>query len=338
MHQVMIHPASYDTVRAAIDRAFNLFPQDLKDKKIVIKPNVLRGSEAAEGIVTHPAVLAAVVDKVETMGPASIVVGDNPGLFSYGANEAAFEQTGLMAAAGGHYRNIGLDAVSLPFQPDFMDTVNVSRAIVDADIVISLPKFKTHGLTVVTGAIKNSYGILPGAQKARLHRLAGNPSRFHDLVVEVFRLRIPDLFIVDAVVGMEGNGPASPELREIGLILAGDNAVAVDAVMAAMMGLDPGRLRFLRRAAEAGSGNLEHGGDPHRRQVWCPWTISSFRHWAARPSRTTRRSRTCWKAKPGSRPGRIRTAARPAAPAWSSVRPRPCPCPTICPRWTWAFA
>lgn len=254
MHKVMIHPASYETVRAAIDHIFDLFPQDLKDKKVVIKPNVLRGSEAAEGIVTHPAVLAAVVDKVQTMGPASIVVGDNPGLFSYGANEAAFEQTGLMAAARGTYRNIGLDAVALPFNPDFMETVNVSRAIVEADIVISLPKFKTHGLTVMTGAIKNSYGILPGAQKARLHKIAGNPSRFHDLVVEVFRLRVPDLFIVDAVVGMEGNGPASPDLREIGLILASDNAVAMDAVIATMMGLDPERLRFLQRAAEAGLG------------------------------------------------------------------------------------
>jgi uncharacterized protein (DUF362 family)/ferredoxin-like protein FixX len=254
MHQVMIHPATYETVRAAIDRAFDLFPRDLKDKKVLIKPNVLRASDAAEGIVTHPAVLAAVVDKVETLAPASIIVGDNPGLFSYGANEAAFEQAGLMAAARGYYRNIGLDAVRMPFHPDFMDTVNVSRAIVDADIVISLPKFKTHGLTVMTGAIKNSYGLLPGAQKARLHKIAGSPARFHDLVVEVFRLRVPDLFILDAVVGMEGNGPASPDLREIGLILAADNAVALDAVMASMMGLDPGRLRFLQRAAESGLG------------------------------------------------------------------------------------
>ncbi|WP_319407119.1 DUF362 domain-containing protein [uncultured Desulfosarcina sp.] len=254
MHQVMIHPATYDTVRASIDKAFDLFPQDLRGKKVLIKPNVLRGSEAAEGIVTHPAVLAAVVDKAETLGSASIIVGDNPGLFSYGANEAAFEQTGLMAAARGTYRNIGLDAVSRPFNPDFMETVNVSRAILEADVVISLPKFKTHGLTVMTGAIKNSYGFLPGAQKARLHKIAGNPDRFHDLVVEVFKLRVPDLFIVDAVVGMEGNGPASPELREIGLILAADNAVALDAVMATMMGLEPGRLRFLRKAAEAGLG------------------------------------------------------------------------------------
>lgn len=260
MHQVMIHPATYDTVRASIDRAFDQFPQALNGKKILIKPNVLRGSEAAEGIVTHPAVLAAVVDKVEALGPASIVVGDNPGLHSYGANEAAFEQTGLMAAARGYYRNIGLDAVPVPFHVDFMQTVNVSRAILEADIVISLPKFKTHGLTVMTGAIKNSYGILPGAQKARLHKIAGNPDRFHDLVVEVFKLRVPDLFIVDAVVGMEGNGPASPDLREIGLILAADNAVALDAVMAALMGLDPGRLRFLRKAAEAGLGTWNLDG------------------------------------------------------------------------------
>jgi ferredoxin len=74
-------------------------------------------------------------------------------------------------------------------------------------------------------------------------------------VVEVFKLRVPDLFILDAVVGMEGNGPASPELRDIGLILAADNAVALDAVMAVMMGLDPERLGFLRKAQADGLGD-----------------------------------------------------------------------------------
>jgi uncharacterized protein (DUF362 family)/Pyruvate/2-oxoacid:ferredoxin oxidoreductase delta subunit len=257
MHQVMIHPATYDSVRPAVDRAFERFPLAVHGKRVLIKPNVLRASQAAEGIVTHPAVLAAVVAKVETQGAAEIVVGDNPGLFSYGANEAAFEQTGLMAAANGCYRNIGLDAVAMALHPDFMETVNVSRAVVEADIVISLPKFKTHGLTVMTGAIKNSYGFLPGAQKARLHKRAGTPARFHDLVVEVFKLRVPDLFIMDAVVGMQGNGPASPDLRDIGLMLASDNAVALDAVVATMMGLDPGRLRFLVKAADAGLGSWD---------------------------------------------------------------------------------
>jgi uncharacterized protein (DUF362 family)/NAD-dependent dihydropyrimidine dehydrogenase PreA subunit len=198
-----------------------------------------------------------VVEKLESLGPAAIVVGDNPGLFSYGANEESFKKTGLLEAAKGYYRNIGEDACSMVFNPDFLPAVSVSRTVLEADVLISLPKFKTHGLTVITGAIKNSYGILPGAQKARLHQAAGSPARFHEAVVEVFRLRVPDLFILDAVVGMEGNGPASPELREIGLILASDNAVALDSVMAFMVGCDPARLRFLQKAREMGLGDYD---------------------------------------------------------------------------------
>jgi uncharacterized protein (DUF362 family)/NAD-dependent dihydropyrimidine dehydrogenase PreA subunit len=257
MQKVLIHPASYDDVREAVDRAFALFPVAIRGRKVLVKPNVLRAGAPHEGITTHPAVVRAVVEKVESLEPAELLVGDNPGLFNYGANERAFTNTGLLEAAGRHYRNIGLDSVMLPFDPAFMPAVSVSRAVLEADVVISLPKFKTHGLTVMSGAIKNSYGILPGAQKALLHRAAGSPERFHELVVEVFRLRVPDLFIVDAVVGMEGNGPVSPDLRDIGLLLAADNAVALDAVIATMMGLDPGRLGFLRRAREAGLGDFD---------------------------------------------------------------------------------
>ncbi len=257
MPKVMIHPAAYENVRQAVDRAFELFPLEIRGKTVLIKPNVLRISEAGEGIVTHPAVLRAVVEKVETMGPAAIVVGDNPGLFNYGANEESFQKTGLMEAAKGYYQNIGNNSFQVDFNPDFMPTVSLSQIIRDADIIISLPKFKTHGLTVMTGAIKNSYGFLPGAQKAMLHKAAGNPERFHQVIVEVFRLRVPDFFLVDAVVGMEGNGPASPDLREIGLILASDNAVALDAVMATMMGCKPEQLPFLRNAREAGLGDYD---------------------------------------------------------------------------------
>ena len=83
MHRVMIHPASYDSCRSAVERAFDLYPQEIANKKVVIKPNVLRMSTAEEHIVTHPALLQAVVEKVEQMSPAEIVVGDNPGIFSF---------------------------------------------------------------------------------------------------------------------------------------------------------------------------------------------------------------------------------------------------------------
>jgi uncharacterized protein (DUF362 family)/Pyruvate/2-oxoacid:ferredoxin oxidoreductase delta subunit len=257
MPRVMIHPATYENVGQAVERVFEIFPLALEGKRVLIKPNLLRATEAAEGIVTNPAVLRAVVEKVETMGPSSIVVGDNPGLFSYGANEESFRKTGLMEAAKGHYLNIGNESEKVDFNPDFMPEVSLSRAVLEADIIISLPKFKTHGLTVVTGAVKNSYGFLPGAQKARLHKAAGSPERFHEMLVDIFRLRVPDLFVVDAVVGMEGNGPACSDLRNIGLILASDNAVALDSVIATMMGCEPGRLRFLQKAKEVGLGDYD---------------------------------------------------------------------------------
>ncbi|MBM4326403.1 MAG: DUF362 domain-containing protein [Deltaproteobacteria bacterium] len=257
MTKVMIHPATYENVRQAVDRAFEIFPVDVQGKKALIKPNVLRASQASEAIVTNPQVLRAVVEKVETLRPASLIVGDNPGLFNYGANEECFRMTGLLEASKGYYLNIGNDSQKLDFNPDFMPAVSVSRSVLDADVIISLPKFKTHGLTVMTGAIKNCYGFLPGAQKAKLHKAAGNPERFHEVIVDVFRLRPPDLFIVDAVVGMEGNGPASPDLRNIGLVLASDNAVALDAVIATMMGCDPARLRFLQKAKDEGLGDYD---------------------------------------------------------------------------------
>ena len=257
MPKVMIHPATYENVRDAVDRAFQVFPVAVHGKKVLVKPNVLRSSEAREGIVTHPDVLRAVVEKVESMSPASLVVGDNPGLVSYGANEESFRTTGLIDASKGYYQNIGNDSLKLDFNANYMASVSISRAVLDADVIISLPKFKTHGLTVMTGAIKNSYGFLPGAQKARLHKAAGSPQRFHELIVDVFKLRIPDLFIVDAVIGMEGNGPASPDLRDIGLLLASDNAVALDAVIATMMGCEPGRLSFLQKAKEMGLGDFD---------------------------------------------------------------------------------
>jgi uncharacterized protein (DUF362 family)/NAD-dependent dihydropyrimidine dehydrogenase PreA subunit len=257
MHRVMIRQADYTDCLDAVTEAFDTFCPDVVGRKVLVKPNLLRASGANEGIVTHPAVLGAVIQCLESRGPGEIIVGDNPGLFSYGANEASFAQTGLMDAAGGYYRNMGEDSVEVAFDAFGMPSLGVSREVMDADLMISLPKFKTHGLTVVTGAIKNSYGILPGAQKAMLHRLAGSPKRFNDLVVDVFRLRVPDFFIVDAIVGMEGNGPASPDLRTINRLLAADNAVAMDATIARMMGLEPSRLRFLRRAVELGLGEIE---------------------------------------------------------------------------------
>lgn len=257
MHKVMIHPADYNNCREAIDKAFELFPLDIEGKTVMLKPNVLNDALPEEAVTTHPSFLRAVVEKLEDSGAAEITVGDNPGGRCYGANEETLRRCGLLDASKGHYKNIGNEAVVLDLESQFFKQLSVSRAIMEADIFISLPKFKTHGLTTLSGAVKNSYGILPGAQKANGHRLASNPQLFNELIVDVFGLRIPDLFILDAVLGMEGNGPVSRDLRDINRILAADNGVALDATIARMMGVDPGDVRFLQIAKERGLGNYE---------------------------------------------------------------------------------
>jgi uncharacterized protein (DUF362 family) len=99
MSKVMIYAATYENVYRAVEEVFELFPLELQGKKVFVKPNVLRASEAKEGFITHPEVLRAVVEKVKTTEAGSIVVSDNPGLFGYEENEESFKMIGLMEAA-----------------------------------------------------------------------------------------------------------------------------------------------------------------------------------------------------------------------------------------------
>lgn len=256
MSTVAIFEASYEDCQLAVERVFETFPLDLEGRKVVIKPNVLRGSAPEEGIVTHPSVLRAVVDEVARRRPASLIVGDNPGVFSYGMNEKAFQVTGLMEAAGSYYRNLGTDTVAREIDSPYIGHALIPRAIAEAEVYISLPKFKTHGLTGLSCAIKNNFGLLPGALKAQTHKNAGNPFNFAEALVDVFAVRIPDLVIVDGVLAMEGNGPASKDLINLGRILAGDDPVAVDAVVSYMMGF-PGLPRTVELAGARGYGTSD---------------------------------------------------------------------------------
>lgn len=212
MSTVAIMEASYEDCQQAVERIFQLFPLELEGKKVVIKPNVLRSATPEEGITTHPSVLKAVINEVVGRRPASVIVGDNPGVFSYGMNEKAFRDTGLMEAAGSYYQNLGAETVPREINSPYIERALISRAIIEADVYISMPKFKTHGLTGLSCAIKNNFGLIAGALKAQTHKKAGNPFNFAEALVDVFAIRVPDLVIVDGVVAMEGNGPASKDL------------------------------------------------------------------------------------------------------------------------------
>jgi Pyruvate/2-oxoacid:ferredoxin oxidoreductase delta subunit len=136
----------------------------------------------------------------------------------------------------------------------------IAKAVHDADAVISLPKFKTHGMMVLTGAVKNLFGCIPGPRKAQWHLNAGvNRDAFARMLVELSALIRPKLTIMDAVIGMEGNGPGSGTPRRLNLVLAGADPVSLDVVCGRIAGIDPLMLYIIKAASEAGIGETQLG-------------------------------------------------------------------------------
>lgn len=252
--KVMIREAEYADCQAVVDEIFAAFSPPVSGKKVLIKPNVLRTATPEEAVTTHPSVLRAVIKAVERLQPKQIVVGDNPGAASYGENRHSFDVCGLLAAAGPYYENLGGRVREVQLNSRLLPRAVVPKALLEADYVINLPKFKTHGLTGVTAAVKNCFGYLPGAQKANLHLTAGNPFDFAEALLDIFAFRPPDFAVVDGILAMEGNGPASKDIRHLGIILAGTDMIALDAVIGKIMNYPDGAIRTTVLGGERGFG------------------------------------------------------------------------------------
>lgn len=256
--KVIILESGYETCPEAVERVFAAFPLKIKGKNVVVKVNALRACDPdREAIVTHPALLKAVIGKLETMGPERIVVGDSVGTESYGNSRHVFQTTGLAEAAGPYYRNLSLNLKTVAAEKPFPRKVAVLRDVLEADVYISLPKMKTHGLTMLSGAVKNNYGLLAGAQKSWYHYHSERPEIFAEILIEMFRLRPPDLAIMDGILAMEGYGPCSPEARRVNKVLAAADAVALDAVLARMIGFGVDEVPYLRLARDLGVGQTD---------------------------------------------------------------------------------
>jgi len=248
--------ADYEGVEDRISKAFEEFPQQWSGKKVLVKPNMLNDRSPERGVTTHPSIVRAVTKWLLDAG-ADVTVGDNPGAVGRGANERCASGSGIADAALGCYTNISSDGVAMEVKSRFTRQLVVSRAVLDADILVSLPKFKTHALTQITGAIKNMFGILVGGEKGRMHAATGGYRSFSEALVDIYQIRPPDLVIMDAVIGMEGNGPSSGDSRHVGKIIVSDDGVAVDAVMTAMMGKKPEKIHMLKVAGRRGIGEID---------------------------------------------------------------------------------
>lgn len=220
-------------------------------KTVLVKPNLLGPFPPDSGVVTHPALIRVLRDELRRRG-CRVLVGDNPGVRGYGMVRRMARVTGVEEAAGDDFVNLGLRPRMVELASRYVDRVSICSEVFEVDHWISVPKFKTHISTVITGAIKNSYGLLVGGEKARLHSAAPRLEDFGELLVDIYALRPPDLVIMDAVVGMEGNGPSGGTPREIGLLLSSDSGGAMDLAVCFLMGIDPRRVPSQNHASKRG--------------------------------------------------------------------------------------
>ncbi len=109
------------------------FPLPIDGKKVMVKPNIVVRSKPEQGIVTHPSIVTTIMAQISSLGPARIVVGDNPNTDGYGENEATMHETGILAAANGCYENIGTHAFPVDSNPRFFQKLAISRAVFEAD-------------------------------------------------------------------------------------------------------------------------------------------------------------------------------------------------------------
>lgn len=222
--------------------------------RVLVKPNLLLAQVPEKAVTTHPEFVKAVVQRVKNAG-AIPLIGDSPGAVLRGVKRV-WERTGMLKVA----EELGVELVNfescgsekVKIDHPYISNVYISKAIFQADRIISLPKFKTHGLSLITGAVKNSYGFVPGVQKANLHKALPNPDDFSQLLVHIFKVREPDLILMDGILAMEGRGPSNGDPRWVGFILASDNAFALDMIVAYLMGYNPKKVETIRYAIEKG--------------------------------------------------------------------------------------
>jgi len=222
--------------------------------KVFVKINHLSPpSEAERGIVTHPAFVEAVLELLKRAG-AEIIAGDDIDSdagdgFQISGIRQMCEKAGVRLI---NLRETGF--VETSCEGHFLKKVYMSSTVLEADVIINLPKLKTHSLTVFTGGVKNMFGVIPQGLRTRFHAEYVRNEDFAHMLTDVFSVAVPHLTIMDGIIAMEGEGPADGKLRRVGVVLASRDAVALDAVATRIIGGNPLDIYTTRYSDERGLG------------------------------------------------------------------------------------
>lgn len=234
------------------------FDLPVQSKTVLLKPNLV-GLDSLNVMNTHPAVIAATREAFLKLGASEVFIGDGPAMDR--DTEAILESVNLRSFVGplaGIFRDLNLDdvaRVSLPTRASGLKELYLPKTVLGVDFLVSIAKLKTHHWAGVTLSLKNMFGIVPGGcygwPKNVLHWAGIDNS-----ILDINAVARPDFAIVDGIVGMEGNGPTQGTAKPAGVLIFGDDPIAVDATGCRVMGLKPEKVRYLARAGTL-LGNLE---------------------------------------------------------------------------------
>ena len=240
----LVKCGSYDNnevltaVRAGLELLGGISAFAKPGDRIVLKPNVLIGTSPNNGVTTHTAVFRAAASLFKEAG-AVVSYGDSP---AFGKCQPNMKRAGL--------KQIG-DELELKLADfDYGKSVSHKNALLvkkfviangalEADGLVSLPRLKTHGLTLFTGAVKNQFGCIPGLLKSQYHVKLPDPYDFATMLVDLNTLIRPRLYILDGITAMEGNGPRSGKPKQLNVLLLSSDPIALDATACRIINLNP---------------------------------------------------------------------------------------------------
>jgi len=230
-------------------------------KRVLLKPNLLTERKPEQAVTTHPEVVRHVIRRFKAAG-AQVSVGDSPASTANLHN--VWQASGLAAVcAEEQVPLISFEQAGVrSFERDGF-AFSVAAPVLAADLVVNLPKVKSHSLTMLTAAVKNIYGSVPGYAKTTLHRLHPKPEIFGRLVRTLWQVVPPSWTLADAVVGMEGQGPANGRPIALEFLAASDNPFALDRALCDVLHIDVRRVPYLACSeADAEAESYARTGDP----------------------------------------------------------------------------
>jgi len=246
-----------DSVRQSVELLGGMSAFVKPGERVLLKVNLLMKRKPEKATTTHPAVARALAELVREAGGRPII-GDSPGgyhFYTAATLRSVYETCGMTEAAreGGAELNWDTEIVEVPYpQGRRIKLVKTITPVLQADTIINVPKLKTHGMTVYSGAVKNLFGIIPGRFKGEYHLRFEDVDDFADLLVDLCQFAKPVLSVMDAVVGMEGYGPTNGRPRQVGLIISSADPYALDVVAAEIIGLKGRQVPTIRKSAERG--------------------------------------------------------------------------------------